>query len=491
MNMKIIAIFAGLIVIGALIVTTVVLKPEILDEFTISTDTFSGTAASSDSHELSMPVRSIEGVLDIYELQSLKGLKFWFVPDESVSTLSIHFAFRGAGSVNDPEDKQGLAQLVSNTMDEGAGALDSQSFQTELKNNSVRLSFRADRDAYKGSLYTLSENKDKAFELLKLALTQPRFDEKPLSRMRSANIARLRDNLSNPQWRALRLAYDTAFENHPYAKNSGGTISGLRAVTPDDLKVFAKNYIAQDNLVIGIAGDITIQDAQNAVDLIFGDLPKNAHLKQIDRVELKNKTVSVQHTMDIPQTYIQLWHPGIKRQSDLYPVASILNNVFGQSGFGSRLMTSAREERGLTYGIYSSLQHFDQSDILSISTATQNEKAGEMMNVIINEIQNLQKTGISQEELEASKSYMIGSLPLDFTSNPRVSSMLVQLQLEELDIDYLDQYLKAIENVTLQDVNALAKDFITIDQFVGVTVGQPQGLDFSPDKVIVTLPNVE
>lgn len=149
-------------------------------------------------------LRRIDGVLDIQEIRSSEGIHAWLVQDESVPVISMHFAFSDAGSARDPLDKQGLARLVSNTMDEGAGNLNAEQFQAALRDDAIELSFFSSRDYYGGSLYTLSDNKNKAFKLLKMALTQPHYKEEALVRMRAANIARIRHSLSSPEWRILR-----------------------------------------------------------------------------------------------------------------------------------------------------------------------------------------------------------------------------------------------------------------------------------------------
>ena len=121
-----------------------------------------------------------EHLLDIQEVVSDKGITAWLVEDHSVPVISFQFSFIGAGAINDPADKQGLARLLSNTMDEGAGDLDSQAFQKELQDLSIGLSFNSGRDHFGGSVKTLTKNSKRAFELLEMAVTSPRFDEDPV-----------------------------------------------------------------------------------------------------------------------------------------------------------------------------------------------------------------------------------------------------------------------------------------------------------------------
>ena len=129
--------------------------------------------------------------VDVRRVVSPGGIEAWLVEDHSNPIISVEIAFRDGGSVTDPEGKEGLANMVSGLIDEGAGEFDSQSFRREMENRSIKLSFSAGLDRFFGGVQTLSEHSEKAFELLRLALLQPRFDEEPVERIRSQIMARL------------------------------------------------------------------------------------------------------------------------------------------------------------------------------------------------------------------------------------------------------------------------------------------------------------
>src|SRR3546814_5556994 len=118
--------------------------------------------------------------VEVQRVGSPGGIEAWLVEDHTNPIIALELAFRG-GSALDPEGKAGLAHMAASTIDEGAGPLDSQAFQGELNNLSISLRFQAGLDSLNGSLATLTENRDRAFELLRLALTEPRFDEEPRS----------------------------------------------------------------------------------------------------------------------------------------------------------------------------------------------------------------------------------------------------------------------------------------------------------------------
>ena len=125
------------------------------------------------------------------------GLTAWLVEDDSVPIVAVNFAFEGGDSQN-PDGKEGLANLLSATLDEGAGNLDSQAFQARLQDLSVRLSFNSGRDNFYGSLRTLSPTTDEAFEMLRLAINEPRFDAEAVERMKRQIVAGLRNEETDP-----------------------------------------------------------------------------------------------------------------------------------------------------------------------------------------------------------------------------------------------------------------------------------------------------
>ncbi len=424
-----------------------------------------------------LPVQAQDKFLDIQEVKSENGITAWLVEDHALPIISIKFAFQNAGSIQDGVEKQGRAKLLSNTLDEGAGDLTSQDFQKALSDHSITLSFGAGRDNFSGQLKTLSRHKEKAFELLKLSLTQPRFNEKPLERMRRANISRILSSMGNPDWIAARLFNDKAFEGHNYSLNSGGTLSTLENITADDLRTHLKNYLTQDRLHIGVMGDITNEELQDVLDDIFGGLPKTGKPTDVEGIELQNVGKTFVYDQDIPQTILSISMPSLDHKDPQFFDLRVMNYIFGGGGFGSRLMEEAREKRGLTYGIYSGLSNQNFIDLFNIDTSTKNESAGEMIDIINAEMQRLIHVGVTDQELEDAQSYLTGSLPLALTSTDKIANILLSLQLNERDITYLDSYADQINAVTKKDIQNVAKRILTPEKMLTIMVGQLQNIE--------------
>lgn len=430
-----------------------------------------------------------DAILDIKEVKTESGITAWLVEDHSIPVIALQFAFKGAGSVQENKNNQGLVRLLSNTMDEGAGEIKSEEFQKLLRDLSISLSFSSSRDAFSGGVKTLSANKDKAFELLTLALNQPRFDAEPVTRMIAANQARIRSSLSDPEWMAARLMNDLAYGAHPYGLNSGGTLSTLTKITPEDLRNFAKTHLTRDRLHIAVAGDITADELKTVIEGIFSTLPEKAPENTTQPVKLQNKGSVFLYKQDIPQTIIEMMQTGIARNDPDYFKAQIMNFILGSSGFGSRLTEEIREKRGLTYGIYSYLSNSDYFNGLAVSTSTATDNTKEMLGLITAEWERMRSYPITQEELDNAKSYLIGSMPLSLTSTDAIAGLMLSLQLDGLGKDYLDKREKAIQEATLDDIFGVSQRLLVPENFITILVGNPSGIDQA--KAIETLPNVE
>jgi zinc protease len=428
-------------------------------------------------------------LLDIQEVTSPDGIKAWLVEDHTVPVIAVNFAFTGAGSVLEGADKQGLARMLSNTLDEGAGNLDSQAFQKELQDLSISLSFGASRDDFSGSLKTTTLNSKRAFELLEMALTKPRFDAEPVERMRAANLSRVRSSLSDPDWIAARLMNDTAFAGHPYALNSGGTLTSLGKITVEDLKAFHKNYLGKNNLVVSVAGDMTKEQLAKLLDEVFGQLPDVKLPAPPAMLTQQNANTVTVYNKDIPQTIIEIMQPGIDRKDKDYQTAQVMNFILGSSGFGSRLTEEIREKRGLTYGIYSSYLDMKLFDGMGVSTSTENKNAGEIISLVKAEWKKIKDIPVTEKELKDAQTYLTGSIPLALTSTDAIAGLLLSLQVDGMPADYLEQREKAIKATTAADVQRVAKRILDENKFTVILVGKPEGIkDF---KTVGTLPNAE
>lgn len=411
----------------------------------------------------------------IERVLSLGGIEAWLVRDNTNPIITMRFAFRG-GAALDPEGREGLANMVSTLLDEGAGDLDSKIFQGRLEDLVITLRFDAGRDNFGGRLRTLVENKATAFELLTLALTRPRFDAEPLERIRSQIFSSLRQEAEDPNTIAGKTLFKTLFPAHPYGRPVDGTLESVAAITQTDLKGFVKRRLAKDNLAIGVVGDITAEALKTVLDKTFGGLPAKAWAWAIPEAVIKGQGRTVVVTKPAPQSAIVFADKGPKRQDPDFYAAYVMNHVLGGGGFTSRLYNTVREKRGLAYSVYSALHPLDRAGLIFGGAGTANKSVSETIAVMRGEWTRMATQGMSEKELADAKTFLTGSYPLSFTSSDRIASMLIGIQMDNLGIDYPDRRNGLIEAVTLDDVNRLAKELLRPDQLTVVVVGRPDGV---------------
>lgn len=413
--------------------------------------------------------------LDVQTIRTDSGIEAWLVEDHSLPVVTMKFSFMG-GLLNDPEDKGGVAKLVSVLLDEGAGDMDSQQFQAKLSNNAIVMGFIPGRDAFHGTLKTTTQNKDLAFDLLALALTQPRFDADAVTRMRNMVMAENKDNLGDPAWLSARTFNGMVFEGHYYSLPGAGTLASLPRIARRDLEDFVRLQFAQNLLKVAIVGDLTADEARAMLQKVFGALPVKSDAPAATDAVLANAGKTVLLPFDLPQTYIAIAHPGLARGSDDWYAGEVMSYILGGGGFDSRLMSEVREKRGLTYGVYSNLLSQKYAHILQTTLSTTSTKAEEAVETIRAEYARLAENGITEKELADAKSYLIGSLPLELTTTSDIANVLAGLQLDGLSPDYLKTRNARLQAVTAKEVQAIAARLLDPSQMTTVLVGKPENL---------------
>jgi zinc protease len=415
--------------------------------------------------------------MSIERVISPGGIEAWLVSDRTLPLIAVEFAFVG-GADQDPLDKPGIANLATSLLDEGAGPFDANAFHDRLERKAIELSFRTGRDYLRGSLRTLSENRDEAFDALRLALTEPRFDPAAVERERAKIMALLRRETLNPNDMANRTWWATAFPDHPYGLPVNGTLESVPNITIDDLKSYTRRALARDNIKIAVVGDIDAETAGKLIDRAFGALPAKADLAPVAPVIPQGLGRRVVVPLDVPQAVVEFGGPGIARSDPDFMAAYIVNHILGGGAFSSRLYLEVREKRGLAYGVSASLIWLNRAALLLGHTATRADATAQTIDIVEHEIRRLAEEGPTEDELAKAKTFLKGSFALGLDTSNRVASQLVQIQTDDLGIDYIERRADLIDAVTLADAKRVAKRLLDGGMLVTV-VGRPEGVTSS------------
>lgn len=406
-----------------------------------------------------VPARAVTA---IQEVETSGGVKAWLVEDYSIPIVTIRFAFRG-GSTQDPSGKEGLAHLMTALLDEGAGELDSATFRERLDDVGAEMEFGAGPDSVYGFMRVLADQKDKAFDLLRLAIEQPRFDQASVDRVRAQIVSGIIAETKDPETVAQVAWKKALYGDHPYSRSAEGTEQTLANATTTDLKALHKRLFARGKLAIAVAGAIDAGALKHDLDRIFGGLPAEPSLVPVaDTAPKLAQEISIRY--DLPQTGLRLAYPGVSREDPQFFAAHLMNDILGEGAFTSRLWNEVREKRGLAYHIGSALVNNDHASALVIGTETRPDRAAETLSLIRSEVRRIAEGGVSKEELEAAKKKMIGSYAIDnLNSSGAIVDTLVEIQMEDLGIDYIERRKQLIQAVTVEDVRSAAQRLLSAD----------------------------
>jgi zinc protease len=402
------------------------------------------------------------------------GIEAWLVRDATVPVVAVEFAFKG-GTSQGPADKPGVANMITALLDEGAGEFDATAFQERMEQTAVELRFSADRDHFRGSLRALSERRDEAVELLRLALTAPRFDADAVERIRTQILAELRRASTSPNDIASKAWWAAAFPDHPYGRPEKGTLETVAQIKADDLRPYARNVFARDQLKIALVGDIDTAAAGAMLDRVFGGLPAKAQLEPVPHALPQGLGRRMVIDFDVPQAVVSLGGVGLPRKHPDFIAAYVVNHILGGGSYTSRLYQEVREKRGLAYGVSTYLYPMERSALFAGWTATRADRTGEAVDIIEHEIRRMAEGGPTEEELAKAKDYLKGSYALRFDSSTKIAAQLLQIQLDDLGIDYIERRNRLVDAVTLDDARRVAKALLSTGLLVTV-VGRPKGM---------------
>jgi len=418
---------------------------------------------------LSIAHSALAYAIDIQEIKTDTGLEALLVEDYTLPIIAVSFSFEG-GVTQDLKGKEGTVRLLSALLDEGAGELDSSAYRSKLEELGISVGFSAGSDRFSGSMRAIREDRETAFDMLRLALNEPRFDEDAIERMRDAIRTSIVRAKADPSAIAGVKLRETIFSDHPYARPGRGTEQTINAITRDDLLAMHKNVFASGNLKIGVVGAISAEELSILLTKTFAPLPKEANLKEIPTV-VPQLGVVEKIDMVVPNASISLVYKGLSRDDPDFFAAHLMNHILGGGTFSSRLYREVREKRGLAYGVSSSIVTRGQTNYLIAGTSTRAENKDEALEVIKQEFARMVDKGVTKEELDTAKKYVAGAYAINnLDTSGKIARVLVALQTEKLGIDYIDTRVQQIEAVTLEDVNRMAKELLSVEPTI-VTLG--------------------
>ncbi|MGL9717848.1 MAG: M16 family metallopeptidase [Wolbachia sp.] len=413
------------------------------------------------------------GNLNIEEVTTRKGLKFLFVKNCDLPKVSLNISFKDAGYAYENAEKQGLTWFTSLAIQEGAGKNDATDFAKKLEDKGISLDFNAGLEAFRGSLNTLSENLEDAISLLSDAIMRPKVNSEGLNRV--LEIAKVNFNSleKNPYFVAGKELDTLVFKKHPYSKSEYGTLDTIMSITRDDILTYIKRNLTKDNIVISVVGCVTKEEVSALLDKYLSKLPPKR--SKVRNIPIKNDfgpAESKNIFMEIPQSVIFFAQKGIAYDDPNYYNASVLINALGGMGLNSILMKELRQNLGITYGIGASIIPNRHGNAIAGNMNTDSSTAGKAIAAVKDTLSRVKREGIDEQLFKDVKVSIINSYVFSTFNNNNIAAKLDNIQVNNRDINYMNNFINYIDDVKLEDVNALASSLLDPQNLFFVEVGK-------------------
>ena len=377
-----------------------------------------------------------------------------------------------AGSVHDPADGLGLANLTATLLTRGTTRRSGPELDRAIEFVGGSLEAGAGRDGATVTLSVLKKDLSLGLDLLAEVLQQPVFPPDELARKVADIQGALRRSEQSPETLAGRALGPMIFPGHPYGRPSAGTIESVGKLTREQVIAFYRLHYRPDGASIVAVGDVTVVEIRQALmQRLSGWSAPPSALPPVPKPAPTARAETRTIKRDLSQTTVLLGRPSIRQDDpDYFPLA-VATYVLG-GGSASRLYTRVREERGLAYSVYSTVQpgRYGSSYVVSLQTRT--DSVALAVQLAREEMARIGREPIAEAELELAKSYLIGSFPLRLDTSGKLAGFLGAVEENGLGLDYPDRYRERIGRVTVADVRRVAAKYLDPGTFSSVMVGQ-------------------
>ena len=418
---------------------------------------------------------AVHAGVKIQQWQTASGSEVYFVEnhDLPIVDISVNFA---AGSARDSAEKSGLAGVTRYLMTLGAAGMSDEKIANKMADIGAILggAFDADRAGFK--LRTLSSEREKtqALDVFTKILQQPDFPDDVLTREKARIISGLQESATQPESISSKEFMKALYGSHPYSLDESGEVDTVAKITRDDLQSFYKQYYGAKGAIVAIIGDLTREQANAIAESISAGLPKSAAISPIPAVTLPTQPLEKRIAHPASQSHILLGYPGVKRgDPDLLPLY-VGNYVLGGGGFVSRLTEEVREKRGLVYSVYSYFMPMAVPGPFQIGLQTKKDQAEDALKLVKETLDNFIQNGITEAELKAAKANIIGGFPMRIDSNSKILDYLAVIGFYKLPLNYLDEYNRNVEKVTVAQIKDAFSRRLKTENFVTIIVGDPE-----------------
>ena len=320
----------------------------------------------------------------------------------------------------------------------------------------------------------LAEDLSLLFEIAADSLRRPTFPEEPVERLRNELLTRMALRDDDTRSRASDAFYELAYPDHPYAIDEEGYPDTVRAITLEDLRGFHRQHFGPRGMIVTIVGAVRTEEAIALVEKYFGDWTNPAQTAEPPLPPTQKPGEVLQRRVAMPdkiQSDILLGWPGPARDHPHFLAARLGNSILGAFGMGGRIGEYVREKNGMAYYAGTSLNGGLGPGAWYAYAGVNPKNVAKAIELMVREIQKFITRKVTAQEFEDNQANFIGRMPLSLETNEGVAGSITSLELHQLGLDFLQRYPALIQAITRDEALAVAREFMSAEQFALAVAG--------------------
>ena len=406
------------------------------------------------------------------------GLTILAKQTRTTPAVTLNASLAG-GSAVDPVDLSGVAHFVSRTIDRGTPRHSADALAEQLDSRGVSLSVSIGRHALSLVCTCLVEDFEAILSLLAEIITSPTFPADEVEKRRGEIVTLIRQDEDSPAAVATDALMAMLYgPSHPYGRPIRGTLAHVEQIDHRRLQRFHHENASPGAVSLAVVGDVEPARVLDAAGTAFGQwqsspLPTALHPPIPGAAARRTRTIPM---MNKAQTDIAYGFTAIARSDPAFYAYWLMNNILGQYSLGGRLGDSIRERQGMAYYVSSSLDANLLEGPLMVRAGVNPSNVERAVRSIDEELTALMADGPTAQEVIESKQYLIGSMPRTLETNAGIASFLQTIERFGLGLDYDLRMPGLLQQVTREDVHAVAKQAIDPSRATVVVAGPYDGL---------------
>jgi zinc protease len=425
-----------------------------------------------------MATNSYPGPETIHRFSLDNGLTVILYQNPTSQTVAINGIIR-AGSLAESVEKAGLADFTADLLMRGTENRTFDEIFETLETVGAGLSFGSARHTTGFSGYCLAEDLVLIMDMLAESLCRPTFPSEHIEKLRGQIITGL-EMRANDTRRMARLAFqELAYPHHPYRLSVSGYPETIATITREELADFHTRHFGPHGMILTIVGAIQIDETLHMVERTLGRWQNDQQVPIGPVPEAVWPTGLIRRHVAMPdkrQADIIMGLPGPNRAAHDYLDASLMNTILGVFGMMGRIGQNVREEQGLAYYAGSRLEGGLGPGPWVASAGVAPENVDQAIESIRYEIKRIQDEPIAADELADSQAYRTGSLPMSLETNGGIADTITNMELYHLGLDYLHEYPRLINEITVERVQAAARKYLSADNLAVAVSGPIEAL---------------